>query len=276
MSKDTEKCIHFLKKKYALDFTMYENSFLEKGIGARMAATACKTMDDYLLLIDSQPNEYPELFNQLTNSYSKFFRNPLTFAYLEQLILPELIGQKIKNNEKEIRIWSAACASGQEAYSVAILCDELIKMAKTTITFRIFATDINQCELVNAQNGVYTTASLGNVSLKRIQTYFINHGETYTIDPRLRDSIDFSIFDLFDQYGRCPPVSVYGNFDLIFCSNLLFYYQPEYRRQILNKTLHCLASDGFLITGETERDIVRENNYREVFVNSGIFQRKIK
>ncbi len=274
MSKETEKCIHFLKEKYELDISMYDNSFLEKGIRSRMAAFACETTDNYLDQLAMVPNELSELLNQLTNSYSEFFRNPLTFAYLEQIILPALIAQKVKNNEKEIRIWSAACASGQESYSLAILCDELIVSTKANISFRIFATDISPDELSNAQKGIYQPASLGKVTFKRIRSYFTKHTETYSIVPRLREYIDFSIFDLLTVSGTCPPTSIYGNFDLIFCSNLLFYYGPEYRKRILDKTGHCLANGGYLATGETEREIVKGSGFREVFINSCIFQKK--
>jgi chemotaxis protein methyltransferase CheR len=273
MSKETEKCIHFLKEKYALDISMYDSSFLEKGVNIRMETSFCKTIDDYILQLDKLPMELCELLSQLTNSYSEFFRNPLTFAYLEQIVLPLLISQKEKYQEKEIRIWSAACASGQEAYSLAILCDELIETKKTNIGCRIFATDISQEELVKAKKGVFQSASVGKVSLKRIQTYFTQIGETYTILSPLRNHIDFSIFDLLTEDGTCPPASIYGNFDLVFCSNLLFYYKPEYQQRILDKAMNCLAYGGFLITGETEREIVKENNYREVFVNSGIFKK---
>jgi len=274
MSNENEKCIHFLKEKYAIDISMYDSLFLEKGIRVRMEASACKTIDDYLLQLNNIPKESSELMDQLSNSYSEFFRNSLTFAYLEQIVLPMLVRQKVKNNEKEIRIWSAACASGQEAYSIAILFDELIESTKTNVTCRIFATDVRPDELANAQNGVYQLASLGNVTLRRIQTYFTKRAETYTIVSQLSNYIDFSIFDLLLEQGSCPPASIYGNFDLVFCSNLLFYYRDEYRRRILGKVSNCLTEGGYVITGEVERDILKENNFREVFINSAIFQKR--
>ena len=273
MRNETEKCIQFLKEKYALDISMYDDTFVERGIKIRMETTSCKTIDDYLLRLDIISNEVEKFLEQLANSYSEFFRNPLTFAYLEQTVLPTLMGQKIKNNEKEIRIWSAACASGQEAYSLAILCDEIIKATNTNITFRIFATDINLTELANAQRGAFQSKCLCKVTLGRLQSYFTKRGEIYTIEPRLKDLVNFSIFDLLSENRGCPPSSIYGNFDLVFCSNLMFYYKPEYQFRIVQKISHCLAPDGFIITGESEREIVKGNNFREVFVNSAIFKK---
>ena len=276
MSIETEKCIHFMNVRYGLDISMYQTSFLEKAINARMNALGRESTEDYLLFLSNVPAESFEIIAQLSNSYSEFFRNPLTFAYLEQIILPSLISQKIKNNEKEIRIWSAACASCQEAYSFAILFDEIADSAKEPIACHIFATDINQAELDNAQKGVYPTASVNKVSLKRIKTYFTQQDKNFTVDGQLRKYINFSVFDLLAEQFVCPPASIYGSFDLVFCSNLLFYYKKEYRKRIMDKAGNCLASGGYLITGETEREIVKENNYREVFHNSGIFQSKLK
>jgi len=274
MSQETEKYIDFIRSFSGLDISVYDNSFLEKIINGRMNDTSSKTHQEYLYYLSNVPEEPAELLRQLTNSYSEFFRNPLTFSYLEQIILPQLIERKKIRKEKEIRIWSAACASGQEAYSMAILCDELIGNKNAEITCRIFATDNNPVELLDARKGDFYSAALGKVSLKRIQSYFTLKGETYTISPQLRDIIDFSAFDLLSDPGTCPPASVYGNFDLVFCSNLLFYYKPEFRNSILEKTGNSLAIGGFIITGETEREIVMGNNYREVFVHSAIFQKR--
>jgi len=230
--------------------------------------------DEYMNYLEVNEAEANLLVDQLTNSYSEFFRNPLTFAYLEQVILPQLIEAKKARNEKEIRIWTCACASGQEAYSLAILGDELAKSYCADITFRIFATDVSSKELSNAQKGVYSPATMGNVALKRIQTYFTREGETYAVDARLKEYIDFSVFDLLSNQQSCPPASVYGNFDMVFCSNLLFYYKPEYQASILEKAGNCLEKGGYLVTSETERDRINEKHYRKVFLNSAIFQKR--
>lgn len=274
MNQGTEKYIHFMKVGYDLDISIYDRSFLEKSIKNRMNATSCKTDEEYLSYLSTIPGEPAGLLYQLGNSYSEFFRNPLTFAYLEQVILPVILEKKKIRKEKEIRIWSAACASGQEAYSLAILCDEMMDNTATGVNCRIFATDSNTDELTRAKCGEYQVASLGKVPLKRLITYFTRQNETYTIIPRLRNYIDFSVFDLLTEKVGCPAASIYGNFDLVICSNLLFYYEPESQKRILEKADHCLSSGGYLITGESEREIAKENGFREVFANAAIFQRK--
>ena len=274
MSKETDQCIHFMKVRHALDISMYETSFLEKLIQTRMTALASATTHDYLLLLENEQAESVEIIDQLSNSYSEFFRNPLTFIYLEQIILPSLIQKKVNGNEKEIRIWSAACASGQEAYSIAILFDELMEHNNTPVDCHIFATDINVDELDKARKGIYPTAAVKKVSLHRIKTYFTQQGDRYAVAHHLGKYIDFSVFDLLSGQHNCPPASIYGNFDLVFCTNLLFYYKPHYQQRIIDKAGNCLAPGGYLIVGETERGMVNEHNYREVFSNSGIFQKR--
>ena len=274
MKSILENHIPSLKEKLAIDLSVFDPAFLERTITARMASESIKSADLYLSNLQENKEEQAELARNLSNSYSEFFRNPLTFAYLEQIILPGLLEKRRISREKKIRIWSAACASGQEAYSLSILCDELSQNKPKETQCLIFATDHNESELTKAQVGDYTSATLGKVSLNRIQTYFIQKEETYSVIPRLKEIINFSVFDLISGEGTCPPASIYGNFDLIFCSNLLFYYKPVYRNRILDKLGNSLANGGYLITSETEREIAKGNNYREVFANSAIFQKK--
>ena len=266
--------LSFFQTKINVDISAYDEAFLRNIVDSRKIELAIVTNKEYLNYLGSCEEEAIVFRSRLTNSYSEFFRNPLTFAYLEQIILPQLIEKKRIRKENQIRIWSAACASGQEAYSMAILCDELIESKKSDINYLIFATDIDTEEVSKAKKGIYNAATLGKVTLKRIQTYFTPTGNDFIIAPQPRNQIDFSVFDLLSDQGSSPPASIYGNFDLVFCSNLLFYYEAESRMRILEKIGNSLAKDGYLITGETEREIIKGNNYREVFVNSAIFQKK--
>lgn len=272
MKNNIKRITELLLELQNVDISKYDESFLKKTVENRMSVKALKSVNDYCDLLKSDKNEMTVLLSSLNISFSEFFRNPITFAYIEQVIIPAIIEKKKKNGEREIRIWSAACASGEEAYSLAILFDEIIEKSNG-LSCRIFATDINGGELENAKKGIYQSASLNKVTLKRIQKYFIKQGEIYTISKQLSKYIEFSFFDLLSEQGLCPPESIYGNFDIVLCSNILFYYTPECRKLILEKTGHCIADDGYLITGESERDIVAKHNYCEIFPASAIFQR---
>ncbi len=263
---------NLLFETYGADVSRYDDAFLEMSVAKRQSATGCYSLRNYHNHLKRTKSEVALFVDSLNISFSEFFRNPLTYAYIEQMVLPLLIEKKKQENNKEIRIWSAACASGQEAYSIAMLWDEVSLAAKSTISCRIFATDSNAEEITAAQKGIYQMATLQKTTLHRVQKYFNRQNDTFTIVPGLKQQVDFSMFNLLDEQLISPQASIYGNFDMIFCCNLLFYYKPEFRHQILDKITRNLASDGFIITGETEREIVKENNYREVFVNSAIFK----
>jgi len=109
--------------------------------------------------------------------------------------------------------------------------------------------------------------------MKRVKQWFTKHADTYTIKPELKENIDFSVFDLFSEQLSAPPASIFGDFDLVVCANLLFYYKPEYQKVIVLKTGSSLANNGYLVVGETERDILQKHNYHEVFPQSAIFQK---
>jgi chemotaxis methyl-accepting protein methylase len=272
MNGKLEEISTLLLEKYGADVSHYDESFLEMSVAKRLSVTGCYSLNDYHKHLKNTKSEAVSFVDSLNISFSEFFRNPLTYAYIEQMVLPLLIEKKKKENNREIRIWSAACASGQEAYSIAMLWNEVLPASRSTIDCRIFATDCNPEEIIAAQKGVYQMASIGKVAFNRVQTCFNQQKETFSIKPELKKQVDFSIFNLLDKQLVSPPASIYGDFDVIFCCNLLFYYKPEFRHQILDKISRNLAADGFLITGETEREIVKEGNYREVFVNSAIFK----
>lgn len=258
---------------HGLDLSKYDPSFLEKSIRARGAEKGfCR--DDYCALLAQCPSEAAVLGASLQINYSEFFRNSLTFALLERIVLPSIVREKRKTQHKEIRIWSAACAGGQEAYSLAILLEELRNGDLDKFKYRIIATDQSEEQVKEASHGEYAAAALNNLSLKRVGKWFSKEGDRYAIDEELKKCIDFSTFDLLNENLSCPSASIFGDFDLIICANLLFYYQDVYRKIILNKAVKALSEDGYLVTGEAEREIVLRARHHEIFPQSAIFQKR--
>jgi chemotaxis protein methyltransferase CheR len=249
----------------------YDESFLLRSLRRRMNETQCNLPEEYAKLIAEFPDESLLFLNSLQISYSEFFRNPLTFAVLERLIVPSLIQKKKEIKRKEIRIWSAACANGQESYSLAMVLEELKNGGDEKINYRIFATDQSESLVNEASLGHYSYEALKNLTLKRIKRWFVHQDNTYIVKQELKDNIDFSVFDLSNTGLNCPPSSIYGDFDLIICANLLFYYKKEFRKILLEKAGGCLAKGGYMISGETERDILMHYGYKEVIPQSAIF-----
>jgi chemotaxis protein methyltransferase CheR len=273
MTEIKKRITEQLFQSHGIDISKYDDDFIEKSIIRRIQQKNYATEEDYLSFFEENEIEGDLFLDSLFISYSEFFRNSLTFAVLENIVLPSIL-LKNSNQKKEIRIWSAACAAGQETYSLSMLLNEHKSAEGKMINFRIFATDYSEAQVKLAQEGQFSSTALSNLNLKRAAQWFKKRGESYTVKTELKERIDFSVFDLLCEDYSCPPNSIYGDFDLVLCSNLLFYYKPEYRKKIIDKASHCLAKGGYVITGETEREIMMRYNFEEVYPHSCIFRKK--
>ena len=271
MSVDLKMIAEYLKP-YQIDLYNFDADFVVKTLNKRISSIEVKTYEDYCNYLKNNNFELSNLKKTLYINYSEFFRNSLTFSYLEHIIIPEIIRQKQLKKNKEIRIWSMATANGMEAYSIAILLDEITSKSNIDISYRIFATDIVSEEIEYAQRGIYKTEEIENISYKRLNTYFEQKNNQYFISSKLKKNISFSCFDVVSDQMLCPEASIFGDFDLIFCCNILFYYNSNIQNTILKKAINCISSNAYLITGEVEKDIVSKSR---LFVNispSAIFR----
>lgn len=253
------------------DVTVFEDSFVTKTFILRMRENDCKNEDVYFHLLKEEKEERTIFIQSLFVCHSEFLRNALTFSVLEYVILPELLMKMRLKNKHELRIWSSACAHGQEAYSLAILLSELAEA--DSIKIQIFATDYSDENLTEAKEGVYSYNDISRISLNRLEKWFTKEGECYKIKNEIKSRVEFSNFNLLDNRCLCPPVCVFCDFDLIICSNILFYYKPEIRTQIINKISKSLSSIGYLVTSETERDVFTHNDFQEVYYKSAIYKK---
>ncbi len=274
MEEITDTVVHeviqIMNETYGKDLTIYDQVFLSKSIERRIVAGNVKKLDYGSYLVKNS-NEADQLMASFNITYTQFFRNSLTFSLLEHLILPRLLNQKPEGTE--IRIWSAGCSTGQEAYSIGILLEEMLTTASKSMRFRIFATDLSSEVLVLAREGIYDEDGISNLKIKYLKKYFIKNGEMYRVKHQLKQNIDFLRYDLLDQYSINPPESIFGDFDIIFCSNLLFYYQIDIRRTIVKKLKRSLSAQGYLISGEAEsRFIGKDAELKMISPNSTIFQ----
>lgn len=283
---------------HGLDISSYDEGFLRTTLSKRLAATGLTTLAAYGGHLEKSASEAGLLFRSLHIDHSEFFRNPLTFAVLEQLILPRLVREKGQCGGGEIRVWSAGCAGGQEAWSLAMLLEDLAGIQSSVeqasrllvpqqtgnrdglptsggpVPYRIFATDLSDPDAARA--GVYSAEALGNVRLHHVTRYFSEQGESFSIVPRLRERVDFSTYDLLDSSSASPAASIYGGFDLILCCNVLFYYRPEARQRILDKVRRTLSPGGYFVTGEAEMAMVSgHKEFRAVLPPAAVFRMEI-
>lgn len=277
LSLQADTLVQIMDRAHGLDVSACEETFLQQTLARRLKETGCASLEAYGAGLASNRAEAEALCAALRIGYSEFFRHPLTFALLEQQVLPALIAAKKLACGRELRVWSAGCAAGQEAWSVAILLDELDRAGAAPLAYRIFATDVSEPELDQARAGVYSAAAVGNVRLRHLAAGFVRKGAAYALADRIRDRVDFSIYDLLDERSGSPPVSLYGDFDLILCCNVLFYYRPDMRQRILDKVRHALAPGGYFVTGETEREIVdKQKGLRAVTPPAAVFRKAVR
>ncbi len=255
-----------------IDLSAFEHVFVNKSITKRMGVNHIVCIEEYFNFIKSNKSETDELIASLYIPYSEFFRNSLSFSLLENIVIPEIVREKAFKKNKEIRIWSMACADGQEVYSIAMLIEEFLSKTEAEIPYRIFATDIKQSALKKASKGSYTIDEVQNISLRRINNFFELKNNLYNVSSKLKKNVYFSDFDLLSNDVVCPEASIFGNFDIILCCNVLFYYNSFSRNTILNKVKNCLHTDGYLVTGEAERDIVSKFEFVNTYQSSAIFQ----
>lgn len=203
------------------DLLAIDPDFLTKTIEARWTSLSLKGLDAYCDYMKSNQEEITLLLHALSNTYTQFFRNPLTFATLEAVVLPKILASK--QRQQPIRIWSAGCSTGQEPYSLAMILSEVMDRNGIHLPFHIFATDINEEALSIAKVGCYSSDDIGNLTKDRIEQHFTHGEDGYCIGHHLRKKVSFSVYNLLQKTTGSPPEAIFGDFDLIMCSNVLIY-----------------------------------------------------
>ncbi len=274
MQNAISNIIHLIKLSTGNDLSIFDKDFFRHTLEKRTREAGFRTSEDYYNFIKEHSEEAKDFVSSFSITYSEFFRDPLVFALLKQWILPSLFSTKDNFEKNEIRIWSAAAAAGQEAYSLAILIDHLKMFSHSNITVHIFASDICLSEIEKAKEGFYPVDQLQNVSLKYLNEYFYPNGKGYKLIPRIRESVDFSTYDILDRKTISPPDSIYGSFDLIYCSNLFIYYNAKIKNQIVQKLKKNLTNGGLLMTGDSEGEILAKFKLHAVCPPAAIFQKE--
>ena len=274
MNQHLQKVVEILRLKQGLDVSSFDRAFLANSLGRRLAAGGGSSLPAYLARLAEDRAEAEAFCASLNINHSEFFRNPLTFALLEQRVLPGLIEARKAGPSSELRVWSAGCAAGQEIYSLILLLEDLARARGQPVPVRIFATDIDTDSLAAARQGVFAEEVVQNVRHRQLRDYFSMADGNYAIAPRLRARVDFSTYDLREENSTCPPASLYGDFDLILCCNVLFYYRANIQQRLLEKFCRALAPGGYFVTGEAECDLaVKHGGCHAVAPAATVFQK---
>jgi two-component system CheB/CheR fusion protein len=264
--KDTsfEALLDYLRRTRGFDFTGYKRGGLMRRIRKRMQEVELDEFSDYVDYLEVHPEEYAELFNTILINVTSFFRDAEAWEYLSKEIIPRILGEKTEKDS--IRIWSAGCASGQEAYSLAILFHEALGQEMFRHRVKIYASDVDQEALVQARSGSYSASEVESVPKPWLEKYFIANSNRYVFRPELRRSIIFGRHDLVQD----APIS---RLDLLVCRNTLMYLNAETQGRILARFHFALGDHGFLFLGKAEMLLTHASLFNPVDLRYRIFTR---
>lgn len=255
-----------VKHKTRIDFGGYKEGTLWRRIERRMAANHLINFEDYLQFTDDNPDELDRLSKDILISVTAFFRDKEAFQKLKKTI--ELI-VSTKQPGDEIRIWVPACATGEEAYSIAILLAETIGSTLSQFKVQIFATDIDQDAMAIARKGVYLEGSLVEQDPEILARFFINlHGQ-YEVNRTIRDMVVFARQDLILD----PP---FLRLDLVSCRNVLIYFHTDIQAKILATFHYGLADGGYLFLGKSESVFQQDSLFDDIDKTHRIYRRRAK
>lgn len=245
-----------LREKNKVDFSYYKPSTVVRRMERRMSINQISDLDEYVEILRKNPMELATLYSELLIGVTSFFRDPEAFKILEETYLPELLHHE---SNRELRIWVAGCSSGEEAYTLAMLCREVMDRVGIAREVKIFATDIDKDALAKASSGAFPESIAADLT-PRLQAKYLNHsGENFQVSGKIRKMVIFAQHNLTED----PP---FTSVDLVSCRNLLIYLQPIVQRRVLEIFNFSLRPGGILFLGSSET-IGEMHNYFEPLHN---------
>lgn len=226
-----------IKNKLGIDLAQYKETQMKRRLTSLRNKRGYNNFSAYFKALENNNDLLEEFIDRITINVSEFYRNPKRWHVLKEKVIPELT-----KNRKSISIWSAACSTGEEPYSLAIMLNEHFPHIQASI----LATDIDMGALSEAKEGIYQEQALKELSLVKKNKYFTVENNRYKIDEKLKRNITFRKHDLLnDSYPK--------NIDLIVCRNVLIYFTDQAKENIYHKFSDSLVKSGILFIGSTEQ-----------------------
>ncbi len=238
-----EAVIAMLAGRSKIDFGAYKRATLLRRIDRRVTARNLPDVASYLTLLARDDAELVALRRDMLIGVTRFFRDREAFARLEEIVLPAILERP--RSEAEVRIWVAGCATGEEAYSIAMLLDRVSERIGVRRAVKIFATDVDPAHLEQAQAGVFGEGVTAEFDEPLLERYLVRDGTRLTVHERIRRDIIFARHDLVSD----PP---FTRLDLVSCRNTLIYLRPETQARVLSRFQYGLGTGGWLFLGSSE------------------------
>ena len=264
---DFEALLTYLKRTRGFDFTGYKRPTLTRRVTKRLGALGVSTFAEYVDYLEVHPEEFACLFNTILINVTGFFRDPEAWEFLRAQILPPLLESKAA--DEPIRAWSAGCASGEEAYTLAIVLAEALGVEAFKRRVKIYATDVDDDALLQARSASYKFDGPQDLPLAFIDKYFEHTGDRYVFRSDLRRSIIFGRHDLFED----APIS---RLDLLVCRNTLMYFNAEAQSRIVARFHFALNERGCLFLGKAEMLLTYGQFFTPIDLGHRLFSRSAK
>jgi two-component system CheB/CheR fusion protein len=259
-----EELLSYLRRNRGFDFTGYKRTSLERRIRKRMQAAGVATFAEYTDYLEVHPDEFAELFNTILINVTSFFRDPPVWEYLVSDIVPRIVAAK--SPDQPIRVWSAGCASGEEAYTLAIVLAEALGVEAFRERVKIYGTDVDDEAIAQARLGAYPARVLGDVPEAYREKYFEAAGDRRVFRKDLRRNVIFGRNDLIQD----APIS---RLDLLVCRNCLMYFNAETQDRILERFHFAINDGGYLVLGKAEMLLSRGDTFTPVDLKRRVFQK---
>lgn len=244
MVQEYEEFIANIKRKTGIDLSLYKEAQMKRRLTSLYEKRGFHSFHEYFAAISSDRKLLDEFLDRMTINVSEFFRNGKRWEVLEKKLLPKLI-----EKNKNLKIWSAACSTGEEPYTIAMILSKFMPLSQV----KILATDIDENVLSRAKVGVYPERSLNEVPSDIKKKYFTQDGSFYKVSEEIKGTVSFKKQNLLaDPFG--------SSYDLIVCRNVLIYFTEEAKDILYKKFSGALKTDGIFFVGSTEQ-IFNPSNY---------------
>ncbi len=259
---DFEHLLEYLRRSRGFDFTGYKRTSLIRRINKRMRAVGAAGYGEYVDYLEVHPDEFARLFDAILINVTAFFRDPSAWEAIANHVVPRILGNKRSGDP--IRIWSAGCASGEEAYTLAMIFAEALGVDPFRDRVKIYATDVDEDALARARHAAYGPREVANVPPDLLTRYFEEVNGRHVFHKDLRRSVIFGRHDLIQD----APIS---RIDLLSCRNTLMYLNTETQARILERFHFALHERGFLFVGKAETLLTYNNTFIPVDLKRRIF-----
>jgi two-component system, chemotaxis family, CheB/CheR fusion protein len=260
--KEFEALLVYLKRSRGFDFSAYKHTSLMRRVLVRMQVAGIRTFPEYQDRLQVDPEEFTRLFNTILINVTSFFRDAETWGTIADSVLPSLLHEIGPSDP--IRIWSAGCASGEEAYTLAILLAEALGVEQYRERVKIYGTDVDEEALNQARTGVYESRAMEEAPAELVKKYFQRHADRLEFSQELRRRVIFGRHDLLQD----APIS---RVNLLTCRNCLMYFNTQAQSRIISRFHFALRDAGILVLGKAETLLTHSINFGPVDVKRRIF-----